>query len=136
MKIKGKKLKGEASGNMPMPNALRDKLNGLSVNQALAAGIIDDLGDEKGVLFFPHTDYPDRVYAIIQGYTVPASKALGDLNEDEAMEQIGDLRFQKGISTIEGDGFSKEFFRLGLPAYVNLDAAKAYGNVGEVVETV
>ena len=120
MKIVSKKLKGESSGVKSMPADLRDKLNGLTINEALERGIIDDLGDESGKLIFQHGDEKiDAAYAVIQGYAVRVSDNLKN-GVDNIEDVVGDLRFQKGISTIEGDGFGKEFFRLGMPAGINL----------------
>ena len=121
MKIAAKKLKSEASGVKTMPADLRDKLNGLSINEALERGIINDLGDENGKFIFNHATIDDVGYAIVQGYAIPVSKGL--LAAVDGIENIiGDLRFQKGISTIEGEGFNKEWFRLSMPAGINLGA--------------
>lgn len=120
MKIANKVLKGESSGTKTMPADLRERLNGLTINEALERDIINDLGDENGKLIFQHGDENiDAAYAIVQGYAVRVSGNLKD-GIDNLNDIVGDLRFQKGVSTIQGDGFGKEFFRLGMPAGINL----------------
>lgn len=122
MKIAAKKLKSEATGFKVMPNDLRDQLDGLSINEALERKLIDDLGDENGRFIFDHATIEDVGYAIVQGYAIPVSKGLLAA-VDSVNSIIGDLRFQKGISTIEGDGFGKAWFRLSMPAGINLGEA-------------
>ena len=100
---------------------LQDKLNGLTINEALEKGIIDDLGDENGQFIFSREDI-DAHYAIIQGQAVWVSEGLA-AKLDESDEILGDLTFQKGVSTIEGEGFGKAWFRLGLPGGVKAGTA-------------
>lgn len=120
MKI-AKKLKGsETTGPKTMPSDLRDKLNGLTVNEAIERGLITDLGDETGKFIFKHADENiEALYGVVNGYAVRVSEGLSN-QVDDVDDIIGDLRFTKGISSIEGDGFGKEFFRLGMPAGIRL----------------
>jgi hypothetical protein len=124
MKIAAKKLASKDTEVVKtMPADLRDKLDGLTINEALERGIINDLGDANGKFFFYHADESiEAAYGIVQGYAVTLSKGLVAAS-DTALDIIGDLRFQKGISTIEGDGFGKAWFRLGMPAGINLGDA-------------
>jgi len=100
---------------------LQDKLNGLTINEAIEKGIIDDLGDADGKFIFEREDI-DAHYALIQGQAVWCSEGLA-AKLDETDEILGDLTFQKGVSTIEGAGFGKSWFRLGLPAGVKAGVA-------------
>lgn len=137
MKIAGKKLKGAtASGPTTMPVAMRDQLNGLTIQEGIDQGLIKDLGDDQGRFIFPHKEFKDRHYAIVNGHTVPVSAGLGEMDDDAIQDVLGNLRFNKGVSTINGDGFGKEFFRLGRPAEVNLDLDNARVSINEQVETV
>lgn len=109
-----------------MPNDLKDKLNGLTINEAIERGFITDLGNEAGEFMFEHADANiDATYAVVNGYGVPCSKGLADAI-DSTDDIMGDLVFQKGISNIEGDGFGKEWFRLGMPQGIRLgDSVKS-----------
>lgn len=120
----GDATKTSSTGTASMPQSLRDKLNGLTINEALAAGHIDDLGNKTGIFAVPHKDENvDRWYAIVQGTAVPMSRRAGDAAFEGKLDDntIGSMKFQKGISTIEGDGFGKEWFNLGLGGTLNLD---------------
>lgn len=122
MKVKTLKTQNTA-GTKTMPADLRDKLNGLTINEALERGIINDLGDDKGQFVFDHADSAvDASYAVVQGYAVRCSDGL-KAGVDGIDDVIGDLRFSKGISTVAGDGFGKEWFRLGMPAGIRLGAS-------------
>lgn len=122
MKVKQLATKGTTSPKT-LSAELREKLNGLSINEALAAGHIDDLGDENGQFIFAHADKDiDASYAIVQGAAVRVSKTLAE-NLDETTDVIGDLVFTKGISNVDGEGYGKEYFRLGMPKGIRLGEA-------------
>jgi hypothetical protein len=111
------------TGPKTMPPALKKILNELTINEAIAAGHVTALGDDDGNFVFEHADENiDKKYAIVNGYAVGVSKNLAEALEDSD-DIIGDLRFIAGVSTIEGDGFGKEFFTLGLPAGIRLGAS-------------
>lgn len=136
MKIVNKqKLKGEGTGTLTMPNELRIKLKDLSINEAIAHGLITDLGDEDGTFLFPHA-VDDRVYAIVNGFTIPVSKSVADKSGDDLLEILGDLRFRSEVSNIPGDGFGKEWYRLSMPAYVNLGAEGKVNIAEQMTRTV
>lgn len=131
MKVnKTKQLKGATSGGFPTMNKhMRDSLDGLTIQEGINNGLITDLGDESGRFIFPHNDYPDRSYAIVNGSTIPISSRLAELEANELVAVLGRLRFVSGISEFEGKGFGKSFFRLGMPADVNLNMEDGYGSV-------
>lgn len=123
MKVQKLASKSNGAGPKNMPADLRGKLNGLTINEAIERGIIDDLGDANGQFVFDHADEDiDAKYALVQGYAVRVSSTLAE-NLDETSDAIGDLQFTKGISNIEGEGFGKEYFRLGMPQGIRLGTA-------------
>lgn len=141
---KTKQLGNQATSDThpAMPTALRDKLNDTTINQALKDGIIDDLGDNSGQFIFEHAteNLADTYYAVVQGYAVRCSDTLidrltGCKTVEESDNLLGNCRFTKGISNVAGDGFGKEYFRLGLPAGINLKETAAIRIGVEPVET-
>src|SRR6476659_617750 len=125
MKVKqvGKAGNTASTGVATMPNDLRDKLSGFTINEALAKGWIDDLGTATGKFLVPHNDANiDTFYAIVQGYAIPCSKSVSDRAAEGTIDDdmIGNMKFQKGVSTVEGDGFGKAWFRLTLGGVLNL----------------
>lgn len=126
MKI-AKEFKEEVSVFSPeaMPVALQEKLNGMSINAALKAKLIDDLGDDNGDFIWNHADDDIKtLYGIVQGFRVTISDSLRD-NIDDLDGMIGKLVFTKGVSEIEGKGFGKPFFRLGMPKGIRLGKSVA-----------
>lgn len=112
------------AGIQNMTDDMHKKLDGLTINEALAKGLIDDLGTDNGTFAVPHKDENiDAWYAIVQHSIVRLSKRAGELCAAGQMDDniIGTLKFQRGISTVEGDGFNKPWFNLGLGGTVNVD---------------
>lgn len=118
-----KKTALKTSGNQgynPMPKEMQDKLLGKSLNQAIAEGLITDLGDAAGNLFaISEKDYR---YALVNGFRVGVSSKLQDAEASEILEQLGDLTFNGGISNQAGEGFGKYWFNLGMPRTMALSA--------------
>ena len=117
-----------------MDDEMKTKLNDKTVNQALRAGIIDDLGTEDGAFIVPHADPNiDEWYAIVQGTGVRVSSGVKKLIEDEDdrmndVNFLGTLTFTRGFSRekfLDGEVNEKgehiAWFRLGLPQEYNLD---------------
>lgn len=103
-----------------LPVDLLNKLNGLTLNEAFEKGLITDIGTEEGDFIKAHaSDDIDAHYAIIQGGAIPVSRSVVE-DLDNLDDYMGDLTFYKGTSNVEGDGFGKEWFRLGKPAGLNL----------------
>jgi len=126
MKVKsvGKADKTASTGIATMPNDLRAKLDTLTINEALDRGIIDDLGTATGKFLVPHADPNiDTFYAIVQGYAIPCSKSVSERAAESNIDDdlIATMKFQSGVSNIEGDGFGKNWFRLTLGGVLNLD---------------
>jgi hypothetical protein len=116
--------KPASTGIASMPSEMRKTLDGMTIEQALASGKINDLGTAKGVFAVPHKDENiSRWYGIVQGYAVPLSKAASSLCEDGKLNNdvIANMKFQAGISNVEGDGNGKAWFNLGLGGTLNLD---------------
>lgn len=128
--MKVKQLKAQATAGTtatPLPEELRKSLNGLTINEALAKGFIDDIGDAKGNFMFNDArDGVDAAYAWIQGHAVRLSGSLR-AGVDDIDEQIGNLRFRQDVSTVAGPGFGKPWFRLIMPSGIQ---------VGEVIKTL
>lgn len=122
MKIVAKQLKTESTGVKTMPDDMRLKLKGLTINEALERGLITDLGDDTGKFIFNHGTIEDAAYAVVQGYAVRVSPGVKDA-VDNLDNIVGDLRFMSDVSTIDGEGFGKPWFRLAMPAGINLGEA-------------
>lgn len=123
MKI-GKKLKVQDTLIAePMPDQFKILLKDLSINEAIEKGLITDLGDAKGNFFFEHADEEtEAYYAVINGYGVRMSQALvDDIDNIDAI--VGRLRFTFDVSNKEGEGFGKQYFRLGMPRGLKLGAS-------------
>lgn len=113
-----------STGIASMPNELRNKLHDMTINDALAKGIITDVGTPTGVFAVPHKDENiSRWYGIVEGFAVPLSKTASENAEEGKLNDdlIGTMKFQKGISNQAGDGFGKEWFNLGMGGTLNLD---------------
>jgi sulfate adenylyltransferase subunit 1 (EFTu-like GTPase family) len=104
---------------------LQDKLEDLTLGEALQQGIIDELGDENGDFIFYREDI-DKSYAIIQGQAVWMSDAAAEAAKDKTVK-LSQLTFHTGISEIEGPGLNKKYFVLGMPKGIK---------GGEVVRTL
>jgi hypothetical protein len=105
-----------------LPKELQDKLIGKTLNQAIAEGLVTDLGDDAGNLFAHSTQSEEWVYAIINGCRVTVSDKLTKTDPEEVKEMLGDLTFGGGISTVAGEGNGKYWFNLGLPRKTMLTA--------------
>lgn len=130
MKVKtlGNPAKAASTGISSMPGNLRVALNGMTINEALAAGVIDDLGTKTGVFAVPHNDPNiDRWYAIVQGHAVPLSTRATENAQDGKLDDdiISNMKFQSGISNVAGDGNGKAWFNLGMGGTLNLDTEAA-----------
>lgn len=119
MKIAKKLKSAETTKPKSMSKTDQDKLTGLTINECIERGLITSLGDDEGKFIFEHREY-DAAYAIVNDCGVQVSKALRDA--DNLDEIIGDLRFTSGISEVEGEGKGQYWFRLGMPAGLNLGA--------------
>lgn len=102
-----------------MPDALAQRLHGVTLNQALLKGIIDDLGDHEGNFIHEDLDRLGYYYAIIQGYTVKCSERL---MEDYTPEQIIDIAGLLSLFRYKV-GTSYEF-QLGRPNGIRLGKPK------------
>lgn len=112
------------TGPKRMPSDLQTKLRDMSINEAILAGLVTSIGNEKGEFLFHHADEGvPAMYGVVNGYAVRVSDQLSKTDHETIRGMEGDLRFTEGISTIQGDGFGKRFFRLGYPAGIRLGKA-------------
>ncbi len=106
-----------------MSAELQQKLLNKTLNEAFEAGIVTDIGDAEGKFIFEHADKDiEAHYAIVNNYAVRVSDSVVE-DIDNVEEYLGDLTFHAGISTIEGEGKGKAWFRLGKPAGIRLGDA-------------
>jgi|GEM_PF-3468150 len=97
-----------------MPDELCEILHGHTLNQAIAAGLIDDLGNAEGNLFANSDIFAGTIYALVNGYAVQCSVNLLSYPPAEIQSMLGDLTFFRWKA---GDNY---FFRLGRPNKLNL----------------
>ena len=126
--------KSQTSGVGRMSNELKSALAGMTINEALGKGTIDDIGTADGTFLVPHAD-PNisEWYAVVQNTGVRLSSGIMKLIEegDDRMTNddfLGTLTFTKGFSRekfldgeVNENGDHVEWFRLGLPMEYNLD---------------
>lgn len=104
-----------------LPTHLWSQFKDKSINECIKEGLITDLGDDKGQFFLNHADSDiEASYGIINGYAVRLSEGLVDSVDSIDDEMVGRLRFTSEISTIDGPGFGKPYFRLGMPRGLRL----------------
>ena len=121
MKVQANTKKATKTIIKSIGEELQTALHGKTINEALKLGIIDDLGNDDGEFIFDHEDENiSQQYAIVQGYGVIVSEGL---TENLGDTDIFDCQFVKGISTVEGAGHGKPFFRLGMPQGLRLGAS-------------
>src|SRR5690349_18183774 len=84
-----------------LPGELQMKLKDMTLNDALAKKLIDDIGDEDGNLTGEEDNDYGRKFAIIQGHKVLLSRELQDWSEEQIVENAGLLTFHSGVSTVE-----------------------------------
>jgi hypothetical protein len=100
-----------------MPLELCRKLHGLTINQALKNGIIDELGDDDVNFIFQSETNPEIYFAIVQGYPIQCSEQLMQYPLEEIESIIGKLSFFRYTKDDE------EYFRLGRPNGIKLGKA-------------
>lgn len=101
-----------------IPFSLCKKLHGLTINEALSKGLIDDLGDDNGDFLFPLKDNPQIVVGIVQGYIIQCSERLiEDYTPEEILENFASLCFF--TYSLNGNNYS----RLGRPNGLKLGKA-------------
>lgn len=117
-------LAGEGTATISrMSKAQQDQLVDLTVNEAIAAGLITDLGDDEGnFIVASGRDDVDAWYAIVNGKGIPVSSTVRDLMDtpEEVAKIVGKLTFGSGISNKPGEGFGKHWFNLGVPRGINV----------------
>lgn len=131
--VKTAALASNGKGFDSLTKDLQDKLIGKTLNGAIAAGLVNDLGDEAGNLFAVSTQNEDWKYCIINGCRVTLSRKLSETDPAEVQDMLGDLTFDGGISTIAGEGLGKYWFNLGLPRKTMLVADESV-NIAKMVE--
>lgn len=95
-----------------LPEELSIKLNKLTLDRAIALGLINDLGDANGELFIPIDGTSDRYFAIINGYKIICSRRLMAFSKEERDSWLGKMIFFR----YEENGIYN--FRLCTPVFV------------------
>ena len=116
------KTSGVAYGNLG--GELQQKLNNLTINQAIEKGLITSLGDADNNFFRKHETIEGVKYAVINGCEVTCSSSVANMKPEEVREILGDLKFTSGIVPEKDpqtgkpnppERVGKSWFRLGLP---------------------
>lgn len=92
--VRSKQLKKNAP-KKTMSQAKLETLQGLTIDQALDEGLIDDVGDDEGGLIFESNKVPGVFYALVDNSYIQTSPAVG--NGDD-IEDKGELTFWLGES--------------------------------------
>ncbi len=126
MKAVALKSQNTGVGVKPIPAALAEKLSGYTMNSAIKAGLITDIGDDTGAFIKKHADpNVDAAYAIVNGFGIRVSGKVADA--PNILDILGDLTFTKGMSLekykdgqVDPTGSLVPWYRLGLPQVLNL----------------
>jgi hypothetical protein len=115
----------ETPSYQPFGKEMRDQLAGLTVREAIAKGLIFDIGDAEGNTVFEHSSADvDNKYAVFnENYAIRCSADLSDEISGYSDNQIMSLRFIQDVSTVPGEGLGKTFWVLGKAAGYKLGAA-------------
>lgn len=118
------------TGPKPFDGEMRNKLDGKSINEALEAGILTEVGNDDGEFFFEHAT-ADAHYALFGGNYVKISDAVVGITDKATDDELGQLVFYKRKSLEKRDaqgnvdnekGEYIETFTLGMAGGLNLGA--------------
>ncbi len=113
--VKAFKTTGTVGYNS-LPLDVQDKLIGKTLNQAIAEGLIEDIGDNDGNFVLHNEQNEDWKYTLINGCRVTLSTTLAGKDfTTEVLPNLGNLTFGGDISTVKGEGEGKYWFNLGMP---------------------
>lgn len=107
------------------------KLDGLTINDAIAKGLITSIGLPGGGFIFNHNNKEvDTRYAVINGKAIACSSSLSEKEQDDIADMLGDLTFQSGMSQekykngqVDPNGDFIKWQRLSMPRGLDLGEA-------------